>query len=372
LKLKFLSCRSGLVTACCPMAAAQVLPEWLRLYCAHAPAEDVAKSWKDGLDEAGRKEAEADKDTARARFRRLILDSGCPEVKADSSDGWKYTGSIMRATDAVLGIPPPKSRIAFAAQGGASGAGAPAISREVVHGDGTPGTLGVWWSDYGGATNVEQLRERGVTRRLNTAAEAVGKIPDDGSIPVVDVPMEDIFEEHRAGEAIATWVRQFGEVMEILRAWREEGRIVNINCQMGKNRSGCSCLIWMCTECGWKVEDAVDYLRKVTALGLANPHLVRAAIEYMQVEVSVPLNPAGDGGSWVCISPPGSPRENGLKAFEEAQRKIMGQQMASGGGPSSDVLAEKLAACRKAQDEESDDDPGEDVAPIFGDLSDVD
>mmetsp|Transcript_7400 Transcript_7400/g.16724 ORF Transcript_7400/g.16724 Transcript_7400/m.16724 type:complete len:355 (+) Transcript_7400:209-1273(+) len=349
-------------------------PEWLKLFCAAAPAEDVAKAWKEGLTEEGRKEAEADPPTARARLRRLIVDSEAPEVRRDADNGWKYTGAILRAADAVLGIPPPKPRgYAFGKGPAASGSGAPAVSRRVAEGDGRPGSLGLFWSDYGGAINIEQLKALGVTRRLNVAAEAVGKLTIDESIPITDVPMEDIFDEEKAINAIGTWKRQLSEILSILRTWREEGQIVNVNCQMGKNRSGTTCLIWLCAECGWEVNAAVDHLRKITALALGNPHLVRAAVDFLKVEAEVPLNPAGDGGGWVCISPPGSPRAGGTAEFEATAAQALNQLRSGGGGDAAAELAAKLQAHQdtiKEEPEEEEEDA--DVAPILGELSDVD
>merc|ERR1711972_769328 len=77
----------------------------------------------------------------------------------------------------------------------------------------------------------------------------------------------------------------------------------------------------MCSECGWAMEDAAEHLRKITALALANPHIVKAVADFLRVDAVVPLNPAGDGGGFICISPPGSPRAWGTQAFEDTARK---------------------------------------------------
>jgi len=125
--------------------------------------------------------------------------------------------------------------------------------------------------------------------------------------------MVDSFDENEAPANIEVWKEKLGQVMTILRAWREEGAVVNINCQMGKNRSGAACLVWLCSECGFSIEDAVDKCRGITAMACGNPHLLKAVAEYLKVDAELPLNPAADGGGWICISPPGTPRANAEK-----------------------------------------------------------
>lgn len=63
----------------------------------------------------------------------------------------------------------------------------------------------------------------------------------------------------------------------------------------------------MCSEAGWKLEEAVEHLRGITALACGNPYLIEAVAKFLNVDADVPLNPAGDQGHWICISPPGTP-----------------------------------------------------------------
>merc|ERR1719203_1369543 len=229
-------------------------------------------------------------------------------------------------------------------------------------------------SDFGAASSAVQLREHGITRRLNVAREAVGRLPKDDGIPTMDVPMQDVFDENCAQEMISTWVTQLHEAMSQLRAWREEGAVVNVSCQMGKNRSGAVCLAWLCSECGWKLDEAASHLRRITALACANPHIVKAVADLLGVSTMVPLNPAGDGGGWVCISPPGTPRQGGTAAFENQAKQAL-ERLARDAEPSSTETAEggvhgsslvSGAACPDSDDEG--------VVPLFAedDLSDVD
>jgi len=243
----------------------------------------------------------------------------CPEVKADSKSGWKYTGAVMRALEAALdgNTDPALSQQARGRRGAPSGRGAPSVSRMVLPGDGHPGTLGIWWSDFEAAHRIEQLRANGITHRLNVAAEAINHFEDDG-LETVHVPMEDIFAQDVSADLLDQWCEQFEQVLIILRSWCKLGAIVNISCQMGKNRSGCCCLVWLCAECGWRLDEGVEMLRDITALACGNPHLVTAVANLVGAyDVDVPLNPAGDGGGWVCISPPTSPRAGGTAAFED-------------------------------------------------------
>jgi len=337
-------------------------PRWLSLFRAGATAEEVATAWKEGMSPEERQEADKDGPLARAKFRRAIVDSEAPEVRADAANGFQRVGALLRAADAALGIAPPKTRTRVGGPA-ASGSGAPNVSRLVSEADGSPGTLALWWSDFGAACNAVQLRERKVTRRINVAAEAVGRLPRTDGIPTDDVAMIDVFDDDEAPYAIATWVVQLREALRLMRGWREEGAVVNVNCQMGKNRSGAVCLVWLCSECGWQVEAAVEHLRNITALGLANPHLVKAVTELLGVEAAIPLNPAGDGGGWVCISPPGTPREGGMESFEESARQAIAQLAGERGDTGVTVGG--------GQQQDSDD---EDIKPLFGedDLDDVD
>jgi len=362
------------------MCVDQEQTKWLTLFRQHAPPDEVAQAWYEGLDEDIRRQAKDDAPTVRAMLRRYIVDSKAPEVRSDADNGWKYTAKILRAADAVLGMDVSATRrsgqdaAGGAAPPAASGSGAPAVSRVVIPGHGEPGTLGIFWSDFGGASDSEQLRARGVTRRLNVASEAVGRLPQDDGIPTTDVPMEDIFDEDKASAAVDKWIEQLGEVVSLLRGWREEGAVVNVNCQMGKNRSGCAILVWLCSECGQTVEEAVEYLRGITALACANPHLIKAVAMYLKVDADVPLNPAGDGGGWVCISPPGSPRVGGTQVFEDAAKQAFAKLAAEAATNGEDQEAAAAGESRPSPEDSGDDLPegAPAVAGLFEDLSDVD
>uniref|UniRef100_A0A7S1R880 Tyrosine specific protein phosphatases domain-containing protein n=1 Tax=Alexandrium catenella TaxID=2925 RepID=A0A7S1R880_ALECA len=220
-------------------------------------------------------------------------------------------------------------------------------------GDGQPGTLGLWWSDFEAADNVAQLREKGITHRLNVAAEAVGKFRDEG-FETAHVPMQDVFDLESCEDLLPIWKEQFAEVLRILREWREAGAVVNVSCQMGKNRSGCGVLLWLCAERGWKVEEAVEKLRGITSLACGNPHLIKAVLDFLQIQAEVPLNPAGDGGGWVCISPPGSPRAGGTQAFEDVAFKALGK-------------LGKVADSQAAADErDAEEEPAEEAGDMEG------
>eukprot|EP00928_Gymnodinium_smaydae_P062884 TRINITY_DN46624_c1_g1_i1.p1 TRINITY_DN46624_c1_g1~~TRINITY_DN46624_c1_g1_i1.p1 ORF type:complete len:412 (+),score=96.23 TRINITY_DN46624_c1_g1_i1:61-1236(+) len=383
-------------------------PEWLALFCTGAPAKAVAEAWWwNGISDEDREHFSSSNDNkvmAAQKLRRAIVDSQLPEVRADASNSWKYTGSIMRAADEVMGMPRPspqraspsapkadgQARVAAADAPAAGGAEAaadasaaaaaddvpapPAIDGKSVaaqarpklmaEGDGSPGTLGLYWSDFKHASDSATLRSKyGVTHRLNVARECEGKLPSDDANPLetVDVPMEDVFTDDE--DVREMWANQLRHILSILRGWRETGAVVNINCQMGKNRSGAAVLVWMCSECGWNLTDAVEHMRRINLLACANPHLLIALGDVLSVDGRQDLNPAHDGGGWVFISPPGSPRAG-----------------AGAGGPGYDVenllakasqeLEEKKIGGDTVPEEEEDEEC--DVPPIFGELSDVD
>jgi hypothetical protein len=133
-------------------------------------------------------------------------------------------------------------------------------------------------------------------------------------VKTVHVPMVDLFEID--GGICEEWPAQFEQILQILRSWRDEGITANINCQMGKNRSGAAVLLWLCCECGWELDPAIQHLRSITALACGNPHLVAAMSQLLQSAATAPLNPAQDGGGWVCLSPPGTPRQGAAVTFD--------------------------------------------------------
>lgn len=76
-------------------------------------------------------------------------------------------------------------------------------------------------------------------------------------------------------------------------------------------------MVWLCSECGWQLESAVEHLRSITALACGNPYLIDAVAKFLEVQVDIPLNQAGDQGHWICISPPGSP----VTSFREPEEE---------------------------------------------------
>merc|ERR1711988_358364 len=94
-----------------------------------------------------------------------------------------------------------------------------------------------------------------------------------------------------------------------------------------------------------ELEEAVTHLRSITPLACGNPHLMAAMTQVLGVpDAKVPLNPAHDGGGWVCISPPGSPRAGSAQEFDSGF---------SAGG--LEEAASRLAAMRNSRPREDDD-----------------
>lgn len=221
---------------------------------------------------------------------------------------------MLRAADAVLGIAAPKS----VTEGRMPVPGVlPFRPKKVCESTNGGNGLNLYWSDFDTAIQAKRLQDDcGITRRLNIAIEVISKFPtEDEGLHIVHIPMLDTFdmEEGLSNE----WPAQLQEAIDLLRAWRDEGATVNVSCQMGKNRSGAVILLWLCSECGWELEAAVHHLRDMNPLACGNPHLLAAMCQVLGVaEVKVPLNPAADGGGWVCISPPGSPRAGQAALFD--------------------------------------------------------
>lgn len=84
-------------------------PAWLLQFIARAPAADVVAAWLQSMGPEGFKKAAADPHAARTALRVAIVDyrTTCESVYDDSQNGWKYTGSLLRAVDAALALPPP-------------------------------------------------------------------------------------------------------------------------------------------------------------------------------------------------------------------------------------------------------------------------
>mmetsp|Transcript_123872 Transcript_123872/g.246512 ORF Transcript_123872/g.246512 Transcript_123872/m.246512 type:complete len:340 (-) Transcript_123872:70-1089(-) len=286
-------------------------PTWLSFFRSRVSPEDVASQWVLDMCPEEVEKAKQDPQAARARLRQRIVEANC----ADAADGWSYTGAVLRAADAALGIVHQKAEPAFHAKPSSFATGCidmmlgekPFRMKRIVEGDGSPGNLAIWWSDFESANQAENLAKYcGVNCRLNCAAELVDKFA--GSTLVTrHMPMHDTFSDE--DDVIATWTDQLRGALEALRELRKEGAVVNVNCRMGKNRSGAVVAAWLCTECGWSLDQAVEHLRQMNPLALANPHLAEALRMVLQAENTIPLNRAPDGGGWICLSPPGTPRD---------------------------------------------------------------
>lgn len=283
-------------------------PAWLTAFGAGAPAAEVVQAWLGALDSKARDDAQADPASARTALRLAIVDARdtCGAVKADASAGWKYTGEIIRAVDAALGVAPVKPVALFGPRGAALHAPV-----RVADGDGEAGSLGLFWSDVHGASRADLLRANGITHRLNVADECARALPEAEGLVTRTVPMVDLQHEQMEDPEAVTllWLEQLRESVEQLRAWRAAGAVVNVNCQAGKNRSGAVVAAWLCLECGWELLPCVEHCRQLSNLALGNPHLNVALAELVGGgDVDIPLNPADDGGSWVTFSPPGTPK----------------------------------------------------------------
>lgn len=278
-------------------------PRWLQAFAVvEGPPGAVATAWLEALDENERTSAKQDPHAARTKFRLSILAADCKAVRADKASGFKRTGAVLRALDEALGLALPK-RMELDARD---------VAREIVPGDGTPGTLGVWWSSFEVAEQGSKLVQRGITHRLNCAAELVDRFTECEQLQMVHVAMDDYFDaldEEVNLQARDAWTKQFPELLQELRRMQAEGAVVNINCKMGKNRSGVAVMLWLCCEKGWAVDAAIEHLRNINAMALGNPVLLQACVEFLGFKGEVPLLCGdGDGGGWISISPPGSPQ----------------------------------------------------------------
>lgn len=278
------------------------------LHDATSTPEAIAEAWLADLDAEARARADEEPHEASTSMRTAIFECGCAQVEVDRNAGFKRMGSIMRALDICLGCKPLRSAPPAHHENGNS---API---EVLHAEGTPGTLGLWWSNLQDACDEAALIKLGVTHRLNMAAECVDKFGEGSTLPTVHVPMEDTcsMEEAEENEAAETqWLQQMPEVLMVLRQWQQEGAVVNVNCKMGKNRSGVALLLWLVGEEGWQLSEAVEHLREINFMALGNPVLLTAAAKHMGAGLEgVPMLPGGEGegSGWISISPPPSPR----------------------------------------------------------------
>lgn len=92
-------------TAAAALAVAE--PEWLVRFSAGAPAAEVVQAWLGSMSKEDREEADDDPDASRTALRVAIVDARDNRaVRADAEAGWKYTGTIIRAMDSALGVPP--------------------------------------------------------------------------------------------------------------------------------------------------------------------------------------------------------------------------------------------------------------------------
>ncbi|KAL1525707.1 hypothetical protein AB1Y20_020553 [Prymnesium parvum] len=295
--------------------AAGTQPRWLRCFEAAEPAEDIVRAWLLELGPQGLADAKLDPHAARSALRAAIVDAReqSEAVRKDAASGWKLTATIIRAMDDAMGIGPLKPSALFGPKGVDLHA-----PRQIVKAEGRTGTVGLFWSSVQGAARVDLLLANGITHRLNVAAECERSLPEAAELVTKTVPMKDLQHEQlgEEAEAATVWVEQLRECMELLRGWKASAAAsgttinVNVNCQMGKNRSGAVIAAWLCLEHGWELIPAVEHLRQVSTLALGNPHLnVALAHVVGKDDVDIPLNPADEGGSWVTFSPPGSPKQ---------------------------------------------------------------
>ena len=229
---------------------------------------------------------------------------------SDKKAGFKYMGSILRMCDEALGCEGKKD---YAFEKTKRGVTDETVI-EVLPGDGAPGTLGLWWSNFRAATNGELLLSKGITHRLNLAQECEERFPAVDGLTTAHVAMEDscsLDDEAVNTAAEAYWYNQLPDILAVLRGWRESGAVANINCKMGKNRSGVAVLLWLVEEEGWPMPKAVDHLRKINFMALGNPVLLMAVAKYLKVDPGTleMLPPSSDGcGSFLSISPPATPQ----------------------------------------------------------------
>ena len=281
-------------------------PEWLRAFRSQQfNPQEVAEAWLSTLTAEERTAADEDPHTSRSNFRENLLGRKCKEVRQDKTASWKRTGLVMRALDETLGVALGRKRQYKDDEPKQIFAGA----------NGKPGTLGLWWSAKGPALSPEAMTELGVTHRLNCAEDLMHHF-DSELMPTAHIPMEDFFStsEHAENDrAKAVWMTQMPMILTALRQMRDEGAVVNVNCRMGKNRSGVAILLWMCCEEGWALVAAVNHLRRMNYLALANPVLLAAAADFIGFEGQLPMlcpeeTDDGNESGWIAISPPPSPR----------------------------------------------------------------
>ena len=139
-------------------------------------------------------------------------------MRADAATGWKYTGAVIRAMDAALGVAPVRPTSLFS-EGGVD-AHAP---KQIVAADAAAGTLGLFWSDVYGACRVDLCHANGITHRLNVAAECVKALEgaDGGALVTETVPMEDLQHEQIDAEdggaaAAIIWAEQLRQCIDCL------------------------------------------------------------------------------------------------------------------------------------------------------------
>jgi len=314
---------------------------WLAAFCSKSEPETIVSAWLESLGEEGRKEADADKHAARSNLKNAMMASQCKTFEADKKEGYKYMGSILRACDEALGCAGKKT---FAFEKKRNGVTDETVI-EVLPGDGSPGTLGMTWSNFKAATNAELLLSNGITHRLNLAMECEWRFPAIDGLTTAHVAMEDscsLDDEDVNAAAEAYWFDQLPDILRVLRGFRDEGAMVNINCKMGKNRSGVACLLWLVEEAGWEMSAAVNHLRDINFMALGNPVLLMAVAKYLQIDPSriEMLPPSSDGcGSFLSISPPASPEGSPVLGPTEAPAAALADALAGlEGDPEMDEL----------------------------------
>jgi hypothetical protein len=122
---------------------------WLEAFHCRADPEDVVNAWLSTMDGEGLAAAKADPHTARFDLKNAILASKSAGVARDAREGYKYMGGILRAMDTALGC---KGKQGFAIEK----VRGTKVPLEIIPGEGTPGTLGLWWSAFEAANTPAQ------------------------------------------------------------------------------------------------------------------------------------------------------------------------------------------------------------------------
>lgn len=293
------------------VSAIQVAQQFLRQ---GAMSEELQAKMFEFLNEARNKELAEQKQmgdgkcyatmVAEAIAQKLMCEPcGCSDDLANASVEWGVADLAgTAAAKPPFTVPTPQEQMKQAAK----------MPVFVQGANGSPNTLGLYWSSFECALHVPGLVQLGITHRLNLAAGLVDKFDrSKGTIMTFHIPMQDQLDQE--GQQRHVWADQIGQAVAVLRSLKAEGAVVNVSCKMGKNRSGVVLLAWLVVEEGWEFESAVIFLRDKVPLACGNPYLLSALTDYLQIDHPIPLCPAPGGGGWVSLSPPGSPAQPSTK-----------------------------------------------------------